>query len=380
MVQIDDSQLTRLWEEFVEAYGRHSLRELESRYPSKRSFIIDFADVQKFDSELADYLVEHPDFAIPSLEKVVKKPSAGVLEGVPFEPHVRVKGVPEKDLLIQNISSKHIDKLITIKGTITKRADVLHKVKVALYRCLMCDHVLRVPMTRKEVAPQVCPECKRRSLKLDEEGCYFVDIQRAESQELLERLKGGTPAARLELYMEDDLVNSLIPGQSVEVTGMVRLRPPAKSKGKREEVTGIYARFLEVNHITFMLKDFEEVPITKEEEDEILFLAKDNKIYEYINDAVAPGIYGHKEVKEAIALQMFGGHLPAAPVQKAVPPDSTRVQRIHRGAHPLLCHPERPGDLTHLLRRLYLALGKKRLRYHTYANPAQSLCQTDRKV
>ncbi|VVB57005.1 Minichromosome maintenance protein MCM [uncultured archaeon] len=306
MVQIDDSHLTRLWEEFVEAYGRNDLRALEAQYPSKRSLEVQYGQVQQFDDELAEYLVERPDFAIPALEKVVKKPSAGVLEGVPFEPHVRVKGLPEKNLLIQNISSKHIDKLITIKATITKRADVLHKVKVALYRCLMCDHVLRVPMTRKEAAPQICPECKRRSLKLDEEGCYFVDIQRAEAQELLERLKGGTPAARLELYMEDDLVNSLIPGQSVEVTGMVRLRPPAKQKGK-QEITGIYGRFLEVNSITFMKKDFEEVPITKEEEDRIRLLARDTKIYDLINDAIAPGIYGHKEVKEAISLQMFGG-------------------------------------------------------------------------
>ncbi len=307
MVQIDDSHLTKLWEEFVEEHARRDLRELEATYPSRRSLEVDYAAVQKFDDELAEYLVEHPDFAIPALEKLVKKPSAGVLEGVPFEPHVRVRGVPENNLLIQNISSSHIDKLVTIKGVVTKRADVLHKVRVALYKCLMCDHVLRVPLTRKEAAPQICPECKRRSLKLDEEGCYFVDIQRAEAQELLERLKGGTPGARLELYMEDDLVNSLIPGQSVEVTGIVRLRPPLKTKGKREEAAWIYTRYLEVNHISFMRKDFDEVAISKEEEDQIRLLSRDVKVYDYINNAVAPGIYGHTEVKEAIALQMFGG-------------------------------------------------------------------------
>lgn len=306
MAAIDDSHLSKLWEEFIEGYARQALRELETAYPTKKSLEIDFGEVQRFDHELAELLIDKPDVAIAALEKLVKKPTAGVLE-ITFEPHVRIKGVPENNLLIQNISSTHIDHLIAVKGIINKRADVLHKVKVALYRCLMCDHVLRVPITRKDVAPQICPECKRRSLKLDEEGCYFVDIQRAEVQELLERLKGGTPAARLELYMEDDLVNRLTPGEAVEVVGIVRLRPPLRPKGKREEAAGIYTRYLEVINIVHMRKDFEDILITPEEEAQIRELAKDPQIYDYIIDGVAPGIYGHTEVKEAIALQMFGG-------------------------------------------------------------------------
>ena len=34
-------------------------------------------------------------------------------------------------------------------------------------------------MTKNAQVPQVCSECKRRALKLEEEDSYFVDVQKA---------------------------------------------------------------------------------------------------------------------------------------------------------------------------------------------------------
>ncbi|PIT84842.1 AAA family ATPase [Candidatus Micrarchaeota archaeon CG10_big_fil_rev_8_21_14_0_10_45_29] len=303
----DDSHLISLWEEFAQGYCADALAKLEANYPTKRSLQVDFADISKFNGELADFLIERPDIALPAFEKVIKKPTAGVMDIV-FEPHVRIFGIPDSNLLIQDVSSSHIDKLITVKGVVIKRAEVMHKVRIAIYKCLMCEHVMRVPITRKMIAPEVCPECKRRSLKLDEEGSYFVDIQRAEFQELLERIRGNAPAAKLELMVEDDLVNLLVPGESIEVTGCLRLRPPTKSKYKGETIAGsMYSRYFEVNYINSLRRDFEEIEISEEEEKQIKALSKDPKIYEHIQKAVAPGIYGHDEVKKAVVMQMFGG-------------------------------------------------------------------------
>ncbi len=150
---MDDSHLLSLWEDFVQNYCTQDLETLEANYPTKRSLVVDFGNVQRHDPELAAYLLDKPDIAIEALEKVIKKPTAGSLEDVPFEPHVRISGVPENNLLVQNISSVHIERLITIKGIITKRAEVWHKVKVALYKCMMCDHVLRFPRTKKSITP-----------------------------------------------------------------------------------------------------------------------------------------------------------------------------------------------------------------------------------
>ncbi|MEM4197027.1 MAG: minichromosome maintenance protein MCM [Candidatus Anstonellaceae archaeon] len=301
----EDSQLQQLWEEFVEKYYKEELTQLELEYPTKKSFIVNFEDIQKFNPHLADFLIENPDIALSSFEKTIRKEKAGMLN-IEFAPHVRIAGLKDNDLMIQNISSKHIDKLLTVKGIITKRAEVMHKVKVAFYRCGMCDYILKVPLTKKTVPPEICPECKKKALMMEEENSYFVDIQRAECQELLERVRGGAPAAKIELYLEDDNVNQIMPGESVELTGILRLKTPTKTKGMKQ-IGGVYSRYLEVNYINPINKDFEEIKITPQEVKKILEMSKSKDIYQKLQHALAPGIYGHDEVKLAIVLQMFGG-------------------------------------------------------------------------
>ncbi|CAI0381434.1 unnamed protein product [Linum tenue] len=51
----------------------------------------------------------------------------------------------------------------------------------------------------------------------------------------------------------------------------------------------------------------EEIKLTQEDKEEIETLAKDPRIGERIVKSIAPSIYGHEDVKAAIALAMFGG-------------------------------------------------------------------------
>lgn len=64
---------------------------------------------------------------------------------------------------------------------------------------------------------------------------------------------------------------------------------------------------VEANNIEPLQEDFSEVCINEEEEREILKLSKDPKIYEKLTNSIAPSIYGHERVKEAIVLQLMGG-------------------------------------------------------------------------
>ena len=85
--------------------------------------------------------------------------------------------MPESKLLIQDIGSRLIHELVVVKGVVTKRGPVRHRVKIAVYKCQMCDAQMKVPMTKNAQVPQVCAECKRRALKLEEDASYFVDVQ-----------------------------------------------------------------------------------------------------------------------------------------------------------------------------------------------------------
>ena len=305
MDKVDITPIVSLFNDFFTLAYKQKIDELLLIYPTHKSINVDYHDLEKFDADLADELVKEPDIVIAAAEQSIKQLNMVLPSGSgPFEPHVRFFNLPNGEMQIEQLSSKEIGELVAFKGVVTKRADVMHRVKLAVYICELCDDELRLVVTKNFVPPKKCPSCKKFALKQMEEESKFVDIQRAEVQELLERVRGGAPTARMELLMEDDLVNLLVPGENIEVVGIMRLRLPLKARNKQDM---IYTRYIDVNHVTSMKRDFEEIDISKDDERRILEFSRNSNIEKVMVESVAPAIYGHEEVKRALALQLFGG-------------------------------------------------------------------------
>jgi replicative DNA helicase Mcm len=62
-----------------------------------------------------------------------------------------------------------------------------------------------------------------------------------------------------------------------------------------------------VNSCKSLKRDFEEIEITKDDERRLKELSKNPNINDILAKSIAPSIYGHSEVKRALALQLFGG-------------------------------------------------------------------------
>jgi len=155
------------------------------------------------------------------------------------------------------------------------------------------------PATGNIVSPSLCPECGGRSFKPLLDDSKYIDTQSARMQEPLENLSGGTEPKQMLLVLEDDLVDCLNPGDKVRITGTL--------KTFREERTGRFKNYLYVNHIEHLVQEFEELKLSEEDEEKIIELSKDPHIHDKIINSTAPSIRGYREVKEAIALQLFGG-------------------------------------------------------------------------
>ena len=184
--EIDISPYIEKFEDFYSVALQEKINRLISEYPAQKSLFVDYEELEKYDRDIADFLVKQPDMMIRAAEEALARSHEVSYKTAhpdeAFEPHVRFINLPESKLLIQDIGSRLIHELVTVKGVVTKRGPVRHKVKIALYKCQMCDAEMKVPVSKNTPVPQVCAECKRRALKLEEDSSYFVDVQFPEAQ------------------------------------------------------------------------------------------------------------------------------------------------------------------------------------------------------
>lgn len=304
MEKEDISSLVDVLHDFLDSTHKAKINALRAHYPAKKSLIVDYAELDRYDPEIATRLIEKPDEVIAAAAEAVKAMNIEVPGHGRFAPNIRFFNVPDNNQLIEGISSKNLGCLVSVKGVVTRRADVMHKMQIAVYKCQVCDSLYKVPVERDFVPLRRCESCKKIALKQLDEESKFVDLQKAEVQELLEVVRGGTPAARIEIWLEDDLVNSVIPGGTVKITGVLRLKPPTAQKGKQEM---IYGRYLDINSVYNQGRDFEEIDISKEDVQRILDFSKDPQLGKRLSNSIAPTIYGHNEIKYAMVLQLFGG-------------------------------------------------------------------------
>jgi replicative DNA helicase Mcm len=291
------------FDDFFERYYREKINDLIIGMPEKRSLLINFKDLELFDPELASELVEKPDMVLEAATESLKSKSEGVDLGE-VEPHSRFYSQNINTPLVQDVGARYIGKMILLDSLVVKRSEIIPRVHIGAYKCTYCGAAFKF-RTDKDEVPEVCPQCKRRSLKDSPEESRFINLQKIAVQDPLEKLRGNSPTWQLEVWIEDDLVNTVIPGDRIDLTGILRIRQRRNVKGKVER--DFYTMFLDTVSIMHKQREFSDLSISDDEERQIRELAKDPQIFDKITRSIAPSIYGYDEIKQAVALQLFGG-------------------------------------------------------------------------
>ena len=90
-----------------------------------------------------------------------------------------------------------------------------------------------------------------------------------------------------------------------EVTGIYRNNFDASLNVKNG--FPVFSTIIEANHINKKEDQFAAFRLTEEDERQIRALARDDRVRKRIVKSIAPSIYGHEDIKTAIALSLFGG-------------------------------------------------------------------------
>lgn len=284
------------FEDFFSTEYKGAIFEAFEKYPDERSVVVDYLQLEMFDPDLADLLIEKPEEVIKAAQKAIKnidttRKNADL--NVRFENLSNI--IPLRDL-----RSKYIGKFVAVDGIIRKTNEIRPRIVNAMFECRSCMRLHEVPQKSNLVSePALCNDCGGRSFRLLQEESEFLDTQTTRLQEPLENLSGGEQPRQINVVLEDDLVDTITPGDIIRITGTL--------KTVRDEKTKLFKNYIYCNYIEALEQEFEELQISEEDEEKIKKLAKNPDVYNKIINSTAPSIQGYREVKEAIALQLFGG-------------------------------------------------------------------------
>ncbi len=312
MPDFDNEGLVAKWETFFDEYEyQPKIVGIADSYPEKRSLHVDFHDLDRFDTDMAVFFLEHPMNAIVTGEEAIKRLMPIGREDIHI--HLRIEKIPkDARIAVRDLRSKHLGKFIATEGLVRKATEVRPRLVDAIFQCVRCNAFIKEPQDERGMRePLECYEdqggCKRAAtstkFKLISEESVFADTQKIEIQERPEGLRGGAEPQRLVAYVEDDITGEISPGDRVILNGILRSQQRTSYRVK----STLFDINLEINSIEPEQKVFEEIDITEEDVKEIEKAAKDPDIMRNIVASISPSIYGMQMEKEALALQMFGG-------------------------------------------------------------------------
>jgi len=297
------SEQIEKFKEFIDLHYKEELQELIRK--DRKSLVLDFVLLSKFDPELSEMLLHDPEEIIKAAEIALE--SFDLPPGVSM--HIRIKNLPKtQQIKIREIRSKDINKLIGFEAIVRQASDVRPQVTSAKFECPSCGNKISILQLETKFREPTRCSCGRRG-KFRLISKELVDAQHLKVEEAPEALEGGEQPKRLSIFLKDDLVEPRMekhstPGSKIKIVGILKEVPIQLSSGAQSTR---YELALEANNLEPVEEDFSEILIDKKDEELIISLSKDPKIYEKLAGSIAPSIYGHEQIKEALVLQLMGG-------------------------------------------------------------------------
>lgn len=289
---------------------------------------VDGKHIFDFDEKLYNQLICFPTEIIPIMDKVATDAYFKYVttQDPEFTGNNEIQPITIKFTNLRKLSRMRdlepndIDKLIMISGIVIRTSEVIPQMKEAYFKCSLCHKVEYCEIERNNIIePADCKNCKSKfSFDLQHNRSLFHDKQHIKLQETPEHMPEGETPLTLHLCCVFDLVDSVKPGDRVEVVGIYRAQA-LKINPKIRTLRSIFKTYIDVvyfkkcdpnrfteGHDESLEKD-EDIEFKKLKDEKVIELSKLPNIYDVLVSSFAPSIWENEDVKKGLLLQLFGG-------------------------------------------------------------------------
>lgn len=289
-------------EAFLFQEYKGEIQEAFLKWPDITSITIDFHRLDRHDSHLGDMALEKPSEFLSLLSKESHKLRTNKSDSSYTPLYFRLANLPSYALLdnLRKVNTNVIGKLVGFKGLVRRKSDNIAILKEGIFECRGCMRMYNIPATidGEPIEPSLCSECQGRSFRFVPEESEYKDVQYITVQDTFDQVRGDQPRT-MTLVFEEDIIDTVMPGDLIQVTGIPRLRKVHKKKH--------YTFIIETNYVLPLIKSFDDVKLNDDDVDKIISLSQEPDVFDKLSSSLAPMVKGHEKVKEAITCQLFGG-------------------------------------------------------------------------
>jgi len=261
------------------------------------TILIDFKELNEFNPELSDSLIQEPEKFIDLFKKSFN-----------FEIEVSIINISKSNSInIEELRKEHLDKLVCIEGRVTSFGEVKPVIKKIKFECPSCGGILSVEQNYRtgEIKEPLRCSCGRRGgfneIERDDENACFLQL------EDLQDKTDNPHSQRVKAVIFNDLTNKenvkiFSPGNEIRCVGILKEVPIYKNKKKTVFLNWI----LQILSAESIEKEVDISNFPEEEVEIIENLSKkiDEEGIEAILPSFAPDVYGYDEIKSAMVLQL----------------------------------------------------------------------------
>ncbi|KAE9609774.1 putative DNA helicase [Lupinus albus] len=318
--------------EFIRNFESHNnvFPYRESLLHNPNSLLIDVEDLNSFDPELPAKLRSSPSDFLPLFEtaaaqvlsalktKVVS--DSGVLEDAATGDVQILLTSKEDPISMRSLGAQYISKLVKISGITIAASRTKAKATYVTLICKNCKNGKQVPC-RPGLGGAIVPRSCDHVPQPGEEPCpidpwlvvpdksKYVDQQTLKLQENPEDVPTGELPRNLLLSVDRRLVQKVVPGSRLTVIGIYSIYQASNSSTSHRGAVAVRQPYIRVVGMEESndAKSQGEAAFTTEEIEEFKKFAAEPDAYKNICSKIAPSIFGHDDIKKAVACLLFSG-------------------------------------------------------------------------
>lgn len=227
---------------------------------------------------------------------------------------VHFKPVTFEAMPIRQVLADSVGKLVTVRGIVTRAADVKPKITIATYTCDQCGCESFQPIKGTSYVPLFeCTSAQCKAMKtmgritFQTRGSKFVKFQEIKLQEHSDQLPIGHIPRTITIIAHGELTRHCTPGDHISVSGV--FLPILKSSYRFISGMSTTDTCIEAHYITKMNKtEVDELNVDPLTEEEVRQLHDgEEDLLVKLSRSIAPEIFGHSELKKALLLLLVGG-------------------------------------------------------------------------